>query len=54
MLRKEDEPDSFKDSNVLNWVIHGVINWMDNIGMEKYSKYFADFEQPISGEKLTN
>lgn len=27
---------------------------MDNIGMKKYSKYFADFEQPISGEKLTN
>ena len=52
--RKKDDAKLFLDENVEKWVIHAVIHWMDNINMKKYSKYFADFEQPISGKKLTN
>ena len=54
MARKDDGMDIFEDNNVINWVIHGVINWIYNIGMDKYAKYFADFEQPLTGEKLTD
>eukprot|EP01084_Bolivina_argentea_P009233 17272_1 len=52
--RKEEDLKCFSVSNVMNWVIHQVINWMDNIGMNGYSKYFADFERPMSGRRILN
>eukprot|EP01083_Nonionella_stella_P065210 170659_1 len=52
--RKAHEAQKFKAQNVINWVIHQVIDWMDSIGMEHNSKYFADFERPMSGQRLLN
>jgi len=50
--RKDDQPELFERTNIKHWVIHQVIHWMDSIGLGEYSKYFADFERPISGQKL--
>eukprot|EP00483_Globobulimina_turgida_P007160 UN07174 len=56
ILRLQDEAQAklFDGKNVMNWVIHQVINWMDNIGMEKYSKIFVDYERPMSGPRILN
>ena len=50
----EDEAKQFEYTNIMEWVIHHVIHWLDDINMEKYSKYFATFSKPISGIKLLN
>ena len=50
--RKRDKQELFENCNVNEWVIHQVIDWMDNIKMQRYSKFFANFEKPMSGIKL--
>ena len=50
--RKRDKQELFENCNVNEWVIHQVIDWMDNINMQRYSKFFANFEKPMSGIKL--
>eukprot|EP01083_Nonionella_stella_P231705 818019_1 len=48
--RLEEDPSRLEASNAANWTQYEVVSWIEQIGMERYARYFA--QENVDGPML--